>query len=301
MTAEQGLLRDDFAARNDALDEKRSFIVQAPAGSGKTELLIQRYLRLLSVAALRRAELGDRPDQEHLQRTFDLATAALARDEAHSWGLLINPRRMRIQTLDSLNAAIARSRPITSPGSASGVRVVVDAELLTLHRDAAIATLDYVAMTGAVHDVAAEVLEHLDNNTGIYVDYLARMLGTRDQWLPFTGSGTLSPEDASALRRTLEGNLEKAVSEQLSLTAATFPQSIGHELGGLFDCGRSSDLRALRIDWPAVTGRRRGQAVAGRCGAAADPDGDLQETGGQAAGLSAREQGGKRHDQDSSG
>ena len=37
----------DQAVRERALDPNRSFIVQAPAGSGKTEILVQRYLRLL--------------------------------------------------------------------------------------------------------------------------------------------------------------------------------------------------------------------------------------------------------------
>ncbi len=280
MTTDDRLVRDDERARAQALDVTQSFIVQAPAGSGKTELLIQRYLKLLATVdnpeeilaitftrkaaaemqlrvlqALRNARKGLRPDEPHLQLTAGFAVDVLRRDRENDWRLIDNPRRMRIQTLDSLNASIARSQPLSSPSGAAASAIVVDSELKNLYRRAAAATLDWLAEEGALHDATRQVLLHVDTNTWLYVAYLSRMLETRDQWLPFVATGLARHEDAAALRRSFERSLAFIVGKQLDATCEAFPQEYSewfrplavYAAGNLLGDGKRDDpICALR-------------------------------------------------------
>lgn len=237
MGSDDALTRADRRARLDALDISRSFIVQAPAGSGKTELLIQRYLRLLATVddpeeilaitftrkaaremqqrvsfALSRAQNGVTAKFDHEQTTLDAAAAVLERDLKNDWQLIKSPRRMRIQTLDALCAGITRLVPLSSGSEAIG-NTIVNAEAKAIYRSAAIATLDWLLVDNEMNAAVENVLGHLDNNTGIYVAYISRMLESRDQWLDITGTGRI--DDPDAVRKLLERNIADVVRHQL--------------------------------------------------------------------------------------
>ncbi len=162
----------DAAAREAALDPGRSFIVQAPAGSGKTELLVRRFLKLLATV--------ERPE-EILAITFTRKAAAEMRQrvleatpEAKELG-----HRLRIQTIDALCASLTRQMPVLARFGAQP-ELVEDAR--PHYRDAALRTLKDLSPD------AERLLAHLDNNLGTAVWLLSSMLAKRDQWLRTTGA-----------------------------------------------------------------------------------------------------------------
>jgi ATP-dependent exoDNAse (exonuclease V) beta subunit len=239
----------DQAARDRALDVATSFIVQAPAGSGKTELLIQRCLGLLAtvaepecvlaitftrkaaaemreriLGALREARTPGTSDRELHPRTRELATAALAADARRGWRLLENPSRLRIQTIDALNLGLARRLPMLS-GLGAGLGVEEHAD--ELYRRAAEKVLAHLTGdTPARAQAIAEVLAHLDNRVPAFVDLVVQMLRGREAWLPLLPGGLESAERAAAVRTRLESARATLVQSHLASLRRAFPDDL---------------------------------------------------------------------------
>jgi len=238
---------DDAPARAAALDPGRSFIVRAPAGSGKTALLIQRLLRLLAevdapeeivaitftrkaaaemrerlLGALRLGEEEAAPDKPLERELWTLAREALAHAARRGWSVLRHPNRLRIQTFDAFCHAVARQHPWRS-GLGGPVQPAEDPE--PLYREAARATLGLLD-SGAPEAVpVAHLLRHRDVRVGQVEDLLVQMLARRDQWLRHlppqeqgaAGHGwALGSAGAASLRAALEAALARIITEALA-------------------------------------------------------------------------------------
>jgi len=238
----------DLAERRRALDPAHSFIVQAPAGSGKTELLIQRYLLLLAhvdhpeevvavtftkkaagemrervLEALAAAQAGKIPASEHEKLTLELATAALLRDTQAGWRVAENPVRLRIQTIDSLCAALTRQMPILSRFGSQPENIEDAAEL---YLEAARATVELVEGDDAVAQDVERLLAHLDNDVARIETLLADMLQRRDHWLRHVHGRE---------RAELEAALQNARRAALECVHDSIPAEARAELKSLAD------------------------------------------------------------------
>ena len=242
----------DQETRERVLAPDKSFIVQAPAGSGKTELLVRRYLRLLSVvaepeeiiaitftrkaaaemrgriiAALVSAGSADPGDNEGRNMNTEirrqLAARARGRDEELGWQLTDNPARMKIQTIDSFCAGLTQQMPMLS--KLGGLPEIIE-DAGDLYREAAANTLGLLDNNmqddrQAEWSTAVEtLLAHLDNDLPRIRDMLVSMLRKRDQWLRRLLAGEL-PE-----RRMLEQALRHIVETTLKDSLKALPQEL---------------------------------------------------------------------------
>ncbi len=237
-------LTPDAEQRYQALDPAQSFIVQAPAGSGKTALLIQRYLRLLAcvdmpeevvaITFTRKAaaemrtrvlaefEIACNPTKEvrtsHEKLNQELAAAVLLRDQQAGWHLSEHPERLQIQTIDSLCASLTRQMPLLSEFGAQP-ETIEDAT--NFYLKAVRASLESMQQDHAIADDVEQLLEHLDNDVGRLESLLTGMLARRDHWLRHIHNRT---------RQELEKSLQKLRYRALQYVSLQFPNLLENEL-----------------------------------------------------------------------
>lgn len=251
-----------------ALDPLRSLLVQAPAGSGKTDLLTRRFLRLLAevndpkqivaitftkaaAAEMRNRILDDlekaarRSSEVHSLHEWSmetLAERALAHSQKLNWRLIDLSSQLRISTIDSFCRDLAIQQPIYS---GIGNSLQISERPADLYRLAARSTLEklgnsrYPELSAAISDL----LLWRDNNWRELENLIVKMLSQRDRWmLDFVLSQS---KDWDLLRERLEAPMAREVRmalERLELLLSTEDRAEAHDLAR-FACTHSAGDR----------------------------------------------------------
>ena len=259
----------DAEQRAAALNPNLSFIVQAPAGSGKTELLIRRMLALLAsvdapeevlaitftrkaagemqariMSALRLAAQGWQAETEHERTTLALAEQVLDRSRILGWELESSPSRLRIQTIDSLCSGLVSRMPLLSR---MGFKSCICEEPHRLYMRAARSTLEELekdSRKNSAWSVSLKtLLHHLDNDHDKVCRLISAMLPKREQWLRH-----LADPGSKRLQRThLEQALSRAVEESLREVRDLIPEDDAAALLELAAYGASNLCETNRL------------------------------------------------------
>ncbi len=268
----------DTTERARVLDPTQSFIVQAPAGSGKTELLMQRYLTLLANPSVSQpenvlaitftrkaaAEMRNRvldalqnasqpaPEAPHKRLSWDLAQRVAARDRELGWKILSSPERLEIRTVDSFCEKIANRTPLLA---GFGQSPAIAADFNPLYAEAAQRTL---LMLGDADEsnrnAVGYVLRDQDNSFDRVQRLLVELLRRRDHWLRLIGASLdRTTAEQEEIRKLLESSLHDAVRYELCTLREQILTAVpGNVLEMLLDFARYGaayvhDSHAIRL------------------------------------------------------
>ena len=209
----------DARQRGAALNPRRSFCVAAPAGSGKTELLIQRYLVLLArvarpeqvlaitftrkaaaemrervIGALEATRTSLPVESEHDKVTRDLAAAVLGADNERGWHLMRDLSRFNIKTIDSFCAGLSRQMPVLS---GLGGRAGGQDDVAEYYEEAVLELFRHLDDDGPAAEDLKAVMRRFDNNWERLQERLVAMLYSREQWRDYI-SVNRDPEASEA-------------------------------------------------------------------------------------------------------
>ncbi|HLY52419.1 MAG TPA: UvrD-helicase domain-containing protein, partial [Steroidobacteraceae bacterium] len=261
MNEEQARL--DEAARLEATAPGGSILLEAPAGSGKTAVLTQRFLRLLATvddpdeilaitftrkaaaemrARVIRALRLELPAQDPgAQALRPLAAAALAHGARRGWQLAAEPERLRIQTIDSFNYWLASQLPVAAR---TGGALEVSEHPGELYGQAARRALSGAESDAELAAHAQRLFERLDNHWPNLERLIAQMLAERGHWLHF-----VFREDPAALCRRVDDSLAALAAERLAALTALIPEGLRRRAKSLPGSAPLGSSPAALLPW----------------------------------------------------
>ncbi len=232
----------DIAQREQALCLSKSFIVSAPAGSGKTSLLIERYLCALTTsnpeevlaitftkkaaAEMRARLLGalKNPTAQN-SKISELAEQVMSINDTQSWNILQFPEKIRICTIDSLCHEIAS---LSETNNIENLNISADPEQLYL--SATNDMLSNYTKTPWEHTII-EVLEHAQNDFAKLQKLLIEMLKSRDIWLPLISA---TSDNDNSIKKIIKTSITNRNNNITKLLLTNFPKGLAIPAKKLF-------------------------------------------------------------------
>lgn len=179
------MMEDQFL-REQALNIQCSYLVQAPAGSGKTSLLVDRFVKILSQVRQPEECLAITFTRKASQEMRDRILKRLNADKGPAFkAALEHPERLKIMTIDAWCADLAARIPLLTH---FGGRPKISEDPGSLYQKAVKHLLDDLYVNPVQqkwHSALAVILEHLGNHLKLFEELLLDLLPKREQWLPY--------------------------------------------------------------------------------------------------------------------
>lgn len=230
-------LASDTPIRDEAVSPTDSFIVQAPAGSGKTALLVRRYLNLLTVVRQPEEILAitftDKAAREMKSRVLKelalndgIAAKIHERSKRLHWDLELNPQRMKIQTIDSFAYSIVQRMPIECQLSLDYQSMEKSDDI---YHEAAVEFFEQVLRKGSNTEYATDILALFENNIDQAIDTFANMLSHRQNWIKSVQRVLYAKRDGESeagIFAQLETTRNRYVRNVIATTRRTLPNAL---------------------------------------------------------------------------